>query len=114
MEIKGKKVLFLGDSITQGVGASSIENRYPDVFARNTGAIAINYGVSGSRIARQKKRYFAPENIAPERDFILRTDEDMKPDNVDLIVVFGGTNDYGHGDAPMGNMTDSPPSLPYG
>ena len=25
----------------------------------------------------------------------------------DLIVVFGGTNDYGHGDVPIGLETDT-------
>ena len=27
----------------------------------------------------------------------------------DIIVVFGGTNDHGHGDAPMGTETDRTP-----
>ena len=34
MEIKGKKVNFLGDSITEGVGVSSPEFKYVEVFAR--------------------------------------------------------------------------------
>jgi lysophospholipase L1-like esterase len=29
----------------------------------------------------------------------------MDPD-ADVVVVFGGTNDYGHGDAPLGEMSD--------
>ena len=32
MEIKNKKVFFLGDSITQGVGASSGETKYTRVY----------------------------------------------------------------------------------
>ena len=114
MEIKGKKVIFLGDSITAGVGVSSIENRYPDVFARNTGALVSNYGVSGSRIAKQKVTYFSPANANAERDFLLRTDEDIKDENADLIVVFGGTNDYGHGDAAMGAFFDRSEYTFYG
>ena len=27
-------------------------------------------------------------------------------DNVDIVFVFGGTNDYGHGDAPFGKFED--------
>ncbi|MFR6641385.1 MAG: hypothetical protein ACLUSP_08715 [Christensenellales bacterium] len=34
MEVSSKKVAFLGDSITEGSGASKVENRYTDVFGR--------------------------------------------------------------------------------
>jgi lysophospholipase L1-like esterase len=27
-------------------------------------------------------------------------------DDADLVLVFGGTNDFGHGDAPLGEMND--------
>ena len=30
-------------------------------------------------------------------------------DDADVIVVFGGTNDYGHGDAPFGTFSDRTP-----
>ena len=30
-------------------------------------------------------------------------------DDADIIVVFGGTNDYGHGDAPFGSFSDRTP-----
>ena len=29
--------------------------------------------------------------------------------NADIIAVFGGTNDFGHGDAPIGEITDNTP-----
>lgn len=32
----------------------------------------------------------------------------------DVVVVFGGTNDYGHGDAPLGKMTDRTNDTFYG
>jgi lysophospholipase L1-like esterase len=35
-------------------------------------------------------------------------------DDADLVVVFGGTNDYGHGDAPIGAFEDRDPSTFYG
>ncbi len=101
-----EKVIFLGDSITQGVGVSSPENRYTDVFARNTGAIVCNYGVSGTRISKQRVPYFSHKKSMYERDFILRVDEDIKEASADLVVVFGGTNDFGHGDAPRGAFFD--------
>ena len=113
MEIQGKKVIFLGDSITEGVGVSDPQNKYTEVFAKATGAIVCNYGVSGTRIAKQKSVFFK-EYPAGERDFLLRTDEDIKEDSADLIVVFGGTNDFGHGDAPMGAIEDRDPYTFYG
>ena len=54
MELKGKKINFLGDSITEGVGASEEQFMYPNVIAAECGlAAARNYGISGTRIARQ-------------------------------------------------------------
>ena len=114
MEIKGKKVIFLGDSITQGVGVSSPENRYTDVFARATGAVVLNYGVSGTRIARQKVPYFSSENAALERDYLVRLDEDINDPSADLFVVFGGTNDFGHGDASLGSFYERDEYTFYG
>lgn len=102
MELKGKKILFLGDSITKGVGASSPENRYTDVFARNTGAVIYNYGMSGTRIARQI--HPQPNCSIDVDDFNTRVDK--MNDEADAVVVFGATNDFGHGDAPFGKFTD--------
>ena len=94
MELKGLKINFLGDSITEGYGISSIDRVYWKLLADNDGVIARGYGISGTRIARQ--RVPSPE---PRWDlnFGMRVN-DMDPD-ADVIVVFGGTNDYGHGDA---------------
>jgi len=103
MELNGKKVLFLGDSITEGVGASCLENAYWQVFGRNTGAIVKGYGISGTRIAPRR----TPEREGAESfaQYFGSRVESMDPD-ADVIVVFGGTNDFGHGDAPLGSMAD--------
>ena len=53
MELKRKKINFLGDSITEGHGTSAPENIFLNRLSRATGATANNYGISGSRIARQ-------------------------------------------------------------
>ena len=106
MILKGATVNFLGDSITQGVGASSLETRFTDVFAREFGLKTVNnYGISGTRIARQRH----PETDSPlyDQDFCRRFSE-MDP-NADAVVVFGGTNDFGHGDAPLGTFADRTP-----
>ena len=101
MELKGKKINFLGDSITEGVGASEYARCYLEQFAAATGAICRNYGISGTRIAKRRVPYEIPEF---DRYYASRVPE-MDPD-ADIVVVFGGTNDYGHGDAPLGEMND--------
>ena len=101
MELKGLKVNFIGDSITEGVGASSYDKCYVAQFAAATGTLVRNYGISGTRIARRKEPY---ENPRFDQDFCGRFQQ--MDDDADVIVVFGGTNDYGHGDAPLGKMED--------
>ena len=101
MELKGKKINFLGDSITEGVGASEYARCYVEQFAAATGAVCRNYGISGTRIAKRRVPYEIPEF---DRYYASRVPE-MDPD-ADVVVVFGGTNDYGHGDAPLGEMND--------
>lgn len=109
MELKGAVINFLGDSITEGVGASCVENRFTDVLAREFGLKrANNYGIGGSRIARQLVITQEPY----DRDFCMRFEE-MDPD-ADAVVVFGGTNDFGHGEAPLGVPTDREPDTFYG
>ena len=104
MDLRGKKILFLGDSITQGAGATKKENVYLEVCAKKLGAKAVNFGVGGTRIAPQ---------ITPSAEafcdeyFLLRAKKMDK--EADLVVVFGGTNDFGHGDAPFGVKTDRTP-----
>ena len=87
MEIKGLKIAFLGDSITEGVGASSPDKVYHSLLKERCGlSEAINYGISGTRIARQKKTYMDAVNW--DRTFLSRV-PDIRED-VDAVVVFGG------------------------
>lgn len=108
MELKGATINILGDSITEGIGASCVENRYADVFARQYGVKVNVDGIGGSRIARQRVN----TGEIYERDFCLRMHEmDL---SADAVVVFGCTNDYGHGDAPIGTFADCTPDTFYG
>lgn len=109
MDLKNIKINFLGDSITEGAGATCVENRYVNYIEINYGATCRNYGIGGTRIARQTKPSDCP---AYDRDFASRVSE-MDSD-ADVIVIFGGTNDYGHGDAPLGSFSDSTPFTFYG
>ena len=103
MKLNGIKANFLGDSITEGVGTTCPENTYHQLIAKNCGlAVARNYGISGTRFARQYKP--TADNPRFDLDFCGRVDE-MDAD-AELIVVFGGTNDFGHGDAPFGKFED--------
>ena len=109
MTIKNLTVRFLGDSITQGVGASEQKYRYTDVFEAKTGAEVYNYGISGTRIARQQKYPDYKWNPAwDDNDFIYRLENRME-EGADVIVIFGGTNDFGHGNAPFGEESDREP-----
>lgn len=110
MKLEGIKANFLGDSITEGHGVEDVEHHiYWQRLRDNCGlAEARGYGIGGTRIAVQHLK----ENPKHDQDFLSRV-ELMDPD-ADLIVVFGGTNDYGHGDAPLGNMSDRTPYTFYG
>ena len=108
MELRGKTINVLGDSITQGAGASSPETCYCAVLANMFSVKVNNYGVGGTRIARQNPYTDDPY----DQDFCLRV-RDMDK-NADAVVVFGGTNDYGHGNAPLGKMSDRTPATFYG
>ena len=99
MELSGKKINFLGDSITEGVGASSPENCFVSVFGRMTGSTVRNYGIGGTRIARV--RHGLSRSPRWDLNFLDRVEE-MDAD-ADVIVIFGGTNDFGHGDGVLGS-----------
>lgn len=108
MELKGKKINFIGDSITEGARVASPDNYYPNIIKREAGlAEARNYGVGGSRIARvQEIKYPSDE------DFNMRAERMDK--DFDAVVVFGGTNDFGHGTIPLGKMGDTDVYTFYG
>lgn len=109
MDLKGKKINFLGDSITQGAKTSGEDFRFTNIIARETCAVCRNYGIGGTRIAHQDE---VSENPRRDLDFCGRV-KDMDPD-ADIVVVFGGTNDFGHGKADLGGMEDRTPDTFYG
>lgn len=104
MNLTGKKVWFIGDSITDGVGTSCEEMRFTELLKKNANLSEIrNYGISGTRIARQ--RVVSEENEFMDVNSFCERFDKME-EGADIIVVFGGTNDYGHGDAPFGTFAD--------
>ena len=107
MDVKNKTVNFLGDSITEGHGATCNENCFVSVFGKKTGAKVRNYGIGGTRIARQREK----DEFEERGNFCDRM---RNMEDADVMAVFGGTNDFGHGDAPMGVFSDRTDGTFYG
>lgn len=101
MKLENSKIIFLGDSITQGVGTTDEDKCFHQIIKQKYNLNAAhNCGVSGTSIAKQTN----PKNHIHDLYFGLRTS--VMPQNVDAIVVFGGTNDYGH-DSKMGGISSN-------
>lgn len=114
MELKGLKINFLGDSITEGHGASSDENKFHQLLKAQAGlAAARNYGIGGTRYAVQRNNGNPPWNNGFDNDSFCERFDKMDND-ADVVVIFGGTNDYGHGNAPIGCFADRTPDTFYG
>ena len=101
MELKGKKIAFLGDSITEGYGASSVEQTYWNILGRETGAEVFGYGVGGTTIA--KRNFPLPD---PKTNQYFGSRVEGMIEDADIIVIFGGTNDFGGSDPAFGQMED--------
>ncbi len=111
MELKNISANFLGDSITEGHGTTDPSTKvYHQLIAKKYGMkIARNYGIGGTRLAKSSVPSANPQF---DLDFSGRFSE--MDDDAQLIVVFGGTNDYGHGSSPFGTMADRTPDTFYG
>lgn len=104
MELNGLKIAFLGDSITEGVGTTAPENIFHQIISRKYSlSAAYNCGIGGTRIAKQTDPLF---HCCHRYDMYFSLRVETLPKDVDAIVVFGGTNDFGHGDSMIGD-TDS-------
>ena len=104
MVLEGKKIAFLSDSITKGIYLENIKDSYAERLrnAVNWGAF-VNHSVPGSRIGE----YIGPDPKRIKGSFLKRYPE--MPDGMDIVVIFGGSNDFGIGNAPMGTQSDYDP-----
>ena len=111
MKLENIKANFLGDSITEGCGTSNFDTKpFHQLIAKKYNmATARNYGIGGTRFAKQGK-----PSASPRWDLDFCTRFAQMDDDASLIVVFGGTNDFGHGDAPIGTFADRTPETFYG
>lgn len=107
MNLEGKIIDFLGDSITEGVGVGNCETgRYDNIIKKKCNLKAVcNHGICGTRLAHQSK---PSENPRFDLCFCGRA-YDLS-NEADIIVVYGGVNDYMHGDAPFGSNEDKTPA----
>ena len=83
---KGKRVAFLGDSITdkRHIGTTKCWWEY---LAEMLGLQAFSYGINGNRM----------DGVLRQAQQLL----DERADSIDAIIVFAGTNDY-NGGVPIG------------
>lgn len=91
----GKKIVFLGDSLTYGAGLVEIEGmdreqaRWTHLLCERIGAKEFNYGTTGTAMGAPAENAFLDRYSTMEKD-------------ADIVIVFGGTNDYWCGIVPMG------------
>lgn len=94
-KLAGKNIAFIGDSLTANNGTK----KYIDVIRDKTGANCVNYGLNESSVALNK--------VTKYESFVTRYHDviaNHPPDYFDIIVIFGGTNDYAY-DVPLGDMS---------
>ena len=88
----GKKIAYLGDSITEGVGVNKGEcfwNYLEDLI----GCVSVSFGKSGELV----------RGLLPQVYELYAT----CAEEIDAIVIFAGTNDY-NGGLPMGEWYTPP------
>lgn len=107
MNIQGFKVNFLGDSITEGAGVTDCANcRYDNRLAAMLRLSAVNnYSISGTRLAHQ-----IHPSEKPRYDLCFCGRAYDMDTTADMVIVYGGVNDYIHGDAPFGEIGDTTPA----
>lgn len=105
--LAGKKINFLGDSITRGHidNETAMDRPYPKNVATLLNCVCNNYGVSGSTLVNSS----APYSYQSFIDRMVNMDKDS-----DVNVVMGGTNDFAHSQVLLGNFSDTGSSTIYG
>ena len=105
MELKGKKLNILGDSITEGVGASGPEHGFVRLLENRSGRPL-------PQLRRRGHPHRAPALRARRRRFLHPGAADGPGGGRGCGVW--RTNDFGHGDAPLGAFGDRTPATFWG
>ena len=98
----GKSAVFVGDSITAGSGTDKIYYQYLNETLGFSSVTAM--GVAGSCIS-------AASDYGQSNQPLISRYQDIPA--ADLIVIFMGTNDYGH-ETPLGSIEDTQDGTFYG
>lgn len=107
-KFSGKQINCLGDSITYGYipdSGAQMSNPYPKQLNDYLGIkMSLNYGISGSTLA-VNSGYYDPMSVRYAN----------MDDNADIVLVFGGTNDYGRAVySQLGTFGDTTNTTVYG
>ncbi|MFA6829997.1 MAG: SGNH/GDSL hydrolase family protein [Bacilli bacterium] len=87
-EIKKQKIACLGDSITYGYALNNRDDVYVNLLSQEDYAQSVqNLGLGGTTIGNSHVDYYLARTF-------LRRYTQIEADT-DIIIVFGGTNDYG-------------------
>lgn len=133
--LQGKTLVAFGDSVTEF-------GNYPDIIAENTGMSVQNMGFKGTRLAYHPYAAYEPFSLTNLIDAVITRDfsvqdiaiqedrnyspafkqhyEELKTidfNQVDIVSVFIGTNDYMGNHAavvPLGTSTDTTRETFYG
>lgn len=96
----GKTMLVLGDSYTAGYGLSSPAQGWTALLTEACGMTELNYSISGSSFASGPQSYYP----------MVERCQDLAPnDDVDIVLLQGGSNDYARG-IPVGTAEDRDPN----
>ena len=99
-KFESKKLITIGDSITEGVGASNSNATYPGYLKNKYGLNVVNTGIAGATWANYNDGY---DDIS-----IIHQVDNTNFTGADFVTIFAGTNDFGrqNGDT-IGNTTDT-------
>ena len=88
--LRNKKIGILGDSITAGIGASDFAHSFVGLMSNEFGdGNVYGYGINASLIANSASIQINPNSMA--------TRYANMSDDLDIVVVFGGINDWYYG-----------------
>lgn len=104
-KLKGKKWLFMGDSITQGIN-TPVNSSYFAKSIEYSGAIGTNKGIGGSCISNGRFSLQEETSILTLSSITNTSDPHyIDFENYDILTIFAGTNDWGF---DIGEPTDFP------
>lgn len=83
--------VFIGDSYTQGTGASSEERRWTTLVAEDRGWDEINLGLGGTGYLTTAGIQGCGQDFCPNYQEVVIEAADLKPR---IVIVSGGQNDF--------------------